>query len=149
MWTIKYDVISANGDELQRDYVENERGTKLISIGFDGRIENALEKFEYQDGGLSLRILATRVDQKTLEMLDFYNVWLGIALQTASIRRSPDFITLDRARGIARDLKEALSVWRYPGAIANILSCHSPVHDVVFDMRRWEKWDSHLEGKWP
>ena len=79
-------------------------------------------------------------------MSDVYTVSLGGALGRVELRQP---VSLDRARDIARNIKEALLVWRYAGKLADILSCHSPASNVVFRMKNWDKWDSSLEGDWP
>ena len=146
MWTIKRGLVFARGDDFEQFYIENERETKIILINFVGNIQDGLENFEYRETGLSFTFLARRVDRETRAVRDVYTVSLGSALDRAELKQP---VSLDRARDIARNIKEALLVWRYQGKWADILSCHSPARDVAFDMRHWGKWDSSLEGNWP
>jgi len=141
--------VLARSLSMERFYVVNDVGTKLILVGFDGRIEEGVERFEYQENNLLFEFSATRVDLQAGTVRDFYTVWLGGALKAASHKLPPDTLTIDRAQSIAKNIKEALLVWRYPGKLADILSCHSSAHDAVFIMRQWDKWDPALEGRWP
>jgi len=68
----------------------------------------------------------SRIDLETKAVLDFYTVWLGGALNVASRKLSDGALILNRARGMAQNTKEALLVWKYPGKLAAMLSCHSP-----------------------
>jgi hypothetical protein len=149
MWTVRDGPVLARGRNAERTYLESEQGTKLILLGLDGRIEDGIEMFEYQERDISFEIVATRVDLETKTIRDFYTVWLGSALKAVSSKLPQDTLTLDRARGIAQNIKEALMVWQYPGKLADILSCHSSARDVVFVMKKWDRWDSALEGRWP
>jgi hypothetical protein len=146
MWTIKEGLVFARGDDFEQFYIENELGIKIILINFVGNIEDGLENFEYRETGLSFTFLARRVDRKTRAVRDVYTVSLGSALVRADLNQP---VMLDRARDIARNIKEALLVWRYQGKWADILSCHSPASNVIFRMKKWDKWDSSLEGIWP
>jgi hypothetical protein len=146
MWTIKVGLVFARGDDFEQTYIENELGTKIILINLVGHIEAGLENFEYREASLSFTFLATRVDKKTHAVTDVYTVSLGSALVRVEFNQP---VMLDRARDIARNIKEALLVWRYPGQLADILSCHSPASNVVFRMKDWDQWTSSLEGNWP
>jgi len=152
MWTIKKGFLLARSEfaeshlpKYEDFYIENELGTKIVLLNLVGHIEAGLENFEYREAGLSFRFLATRID-KTHAVTDVYTVSLGSALVRVEFNQP---VMLDRARDIARNIKEALLVWRYPGKLADILSCHSAASDVVFRMKDWNKWDSCLEGNWP
>ncbi|WP_426441368.1 hypothetical protein [Bradyrhizobium genosp. P] len=149
MWTVKNGLISARGGAFERFYVEDEYGTKLIFLGLVGRVEDAQEEFEYRRGDLSFEVLATRVDTNSRTVRDYYTVWLGMAFKGVSRRLSADQLTLDWARTIALDIKGALLVWVYRGAVADALSCHSPAHDVAFVMKQWDRWDAGMEDRWP
>ncbi|WP_315729087.1 MULTISPECIES: hypothetical protein [unclassified Bradyrhizobium] len=153
MWTIKEDFVLGRNDfedlhlpQYKDFYVENELGTKIILVNIVGHIEAGLENFEYSEAGLSFRFLATRLDKMTKAVTDVYHVSLGAAL-TRVEQSEP--VKLDRARDIAKNIRGALLVWRYPGKLADILACHTPAINVVFRMKDWEKWDSRLEGSWP
>jgi hypothetical protein len=134
---------------LFEQFVEDENGRKLLLRGTEGHLEEGIERFEYQEEKVSLRLMATRVDEVTHVVRDIYTVWLGEALNLEQIRSPSNHISLERAREIARNIKQALLVWRYPGQVAEIMKCHSPAHDVVFVMRGWKDWNSALEANWP
>jgi hypothetical protein len=150
MWQVKTEQYSTGRHaSIPIDFIENENGVRLVLRHFDGRIEQDMEVFDYVAGSIRFQLLATRVDQQTLKLQDHYTVWLGIALQTASIRASPELFTLEHARTIARDIKGALLVWRPPGRLSEILGVTAPARDVRFVMTRWDKWDPAHEGDWP
>lgn len=146
VWTIKKGLVFACGDDFEQDYIEDEVGTKITLVNLAGHIEAGLENFEYRETDLLFEFLATRVDKKTLAATDVYTVKLGAALDIAELDQP---VSLDRARDIARNIKQALLVWQYPGKLADLFSCHSSARDIVFDMRHWGKWNSSLEGNWP
>jgi hypothetical protein len=134
---------------LFRDHVEDENGRKLLRRRIEGYVEEGIEWFEYRDGDLSLEFVATRVNELTNEVRDYYTAWLGAAFNIEKIRSPSNLISLERAREIARHIKGALLVWRYPGQFADIMKCHTPARDVVFVMHDWKDWDPALAGNWP
>jgi len=139
-------VVLVKGKELDRYYIENEAGIRLVLFKFDSPTKRGVEIFEYQAGDLTFELIASRVNQETFVVEDQYAVELGIALQIASIHRPPDFMTPERARDIATKIREAMLVWRYPPRYADVMSCHSSARGVVFNMAGWQKWDHSLEG---
>jgi hypothetical protein len=145
MWLIKKGVVLAKGASLERYYLESESGVRLVFI----KADRGEEIFEYQDADLAFEVIATRIDETTSKIGDVYSVHLGIALKIASIRRPPEFMTLERARHIAANLKQAMLVWRYPPSYADALACDTSAHEVEFNMVGWSKWNPALEGRWP
>jgi len=108
-----------------------------------------LEAFDYIDSDVSLTLIATRVDPRSEKVLDYYTVWLGVALNGAARRLPPDTLTVERVRKIARDIKGAMRVWRLPGKLAEAVGVTSPGTDVSFDMRYGETWRDVVEGHQP
>jgi hypothetical protein len=155
MWTIKRGLVPLKGmifiEDVERecDYLENESGIRLIHYKFDEPSKDGLELFNYQDGDTKFELSATRVDTKTRVVGDRYKVDLGIALRIASMRGPPNFFTLGCAANIARNVREALLMWRYPPPYADLLACNSSARDVTFNMAGWKEWDPALEGNWP
>jgi hypothetical protein len=149
MWLVKAGVLFARGRDFERHYVENEFGTKVIFLGLEGHVKDGVEAFEYQEADLHFEFFATRVNDETGAVDDLYTVWLGGALNIAEHALAPHVLAVDRARAIARNIKEALLVWRFPGKLADIFSCHSPATGVAFNMNKWRRWDAALESDWP
>jgi len=149
MWEAKEGNVFAGGRKSERFYLEDQDGIKVVFLGFSGGLENAVERFEYDGDGLRFEFVATRVDQETKAVSDFYTVWLGGALKTASRTLPAGALNIDRVRKIAANVKSALLVWRYLGTVADALNCRVPASDVIFIMKQWDGWDASLEGRWP
>ena len=153
MWQIKSEEIMEEFDgrpfPYERVFIENEDGVRLIFRGLRGDLEGDLEAFDYIDSDVSLTLIATRVDPRSEKVLDYYTVWLGVALNGAARRLPPDTLTVERVRKIARDIKGAMLVWRLPGKLAEAVGVTSPGTHVSFDMRYGETWRDVVESHRP
>src|ERR1700750_328962 len=119
MWTIKDKKIFSLGREARRLFVENEHGTRVIFLRFDGFISEGMEVFEYCDAREAFQFWATRLDRERRRTTDTYTVWLGGALGGASITRPNAFLDADYVRRIASDIRRALTTWSSrPNAVA-------------------------------
>ena len=152
MWMLKkerYHSLVLPDAVLFKQFAEDESGRKLSLLRQEGHTKEGIERFEYQEVKLSIEFIATRVDEVTQAVRDVYTVWLGEGLNLEQIRSPSKPISLEKAGEIARNIKQALLVWRYQGQIADIMECHSSAHDVVFVMKGWEKWDPAFQQNWP
>lgn len=141
MWKTKVEAVnSLEGDIFDRYWLENEAGKKLIWGGLRG--EDAIERFGYEGAGISLSIIASRFDRASRSIGNCYVVWLGTALKDLPI-------TVEQAREISLDVRDALLAWRLPGKIPEQLGCEAAAVFVSFDMKAWSKWNSSLEKSWP
>src|SRR5262249_44281875 len=149
MWTINDRKIFAGGREAERIFLENELGIRVVLLNFVGyRVEEG-ETFEYRDTRMAFQFSATRFDREIGRATDTYTVWLGGALRGASITQTDAFMDAQYVRKIARDIRDALTTWRYTGSFAEAHGGAEPARKVAFLMKPWSGWNDSMESDWP
>jgi hypothetical protein len=152
MWEIRKEKVylpNLPDVEIERSFLQEGNGPKLVWQGFGERVADGEEKFRYEDGDLSFSFVASRLDRTSGLIGGRYTVWLGLALQAISNRSLGNAITIDLAREISKDIKNALLAWRYSVRAAQELRYDPSAENVTFVMTQWERWDATLEQNWP
>jgi len=113
-----------------------EDGVKLLRLGA-GRERQQF--FLYSDHQIEFEVTATRYDADGSEITDTWDVYLGLALQSLSGAAQPQIPSLDRVRGIARNIEDALRAWPPRRGESGL-----PIRRVIFHMKPWQSWNPAL-----
>jgi hypothetical protein len=147
VWSLKTEKFPSeirSGETWEREFMENDEGVRVVFDRLGRRIEDAEFTFTYADSELSFAFVAHKRDRASSPLADWYTVEIGVPLERLSRKFGPNFMTVDRARKIANDIKGALLIWRLPQPVVEILGCAPVASEVFFDYRGWSTADMAL-----